>query len=85
VRPDWAKNLKNRNEFVRPKNFVGSLFAGVLSRNSILPRRSHDTMTKVFLENGAEIVALQFHQVGGITPGLSPLSPSKLGSNDGEK
>ncbi|NET48950.1 MAG: hypothetical protein F6K09_09535 [Merismopedia sp. SIO2A8] len=45
---------------------------------TLLPRRSHDEITTIFLEHGASLWVLRTNQVGGINPDITPRVPNTL-------
>lgn len=79
VRPDWKQNARvltgiasSRERLVRDPS---SLSRALLSWRSILPRRAHDELGKLFLEHGAQLWVLRTNQVGGWDEGIEPLAP----------
>ncbi|MEM9540135.1 MAG: CPBP family glutamic-type intramembrane protease [Cyanobacteria bacterium P01_E01_bin.42] len=80
VRPDWQQNaeylagVNNRNGFVTESNLVNV----ILSWRSLFPRRVHDEIANIFLDNGAKLWILRSNQVGGFDEDISPLAPTVL-------
>ncbi|MBP0020839.1 MAG: CPBP family intramembrane metalloprotease [Cyanobacteria bacterium SBLK] len=80
VRPDWQQNaeylagINNRNGFVTDSNLVNV----ILSWRSLFPRRVHDEIANIFLDNGASLWVLRTNQVGGFDAATSPLAPTVL-------
>ena len=79
VRPDWKQNARvltgiasSRERLVREPS---SLSNTILSWRSVLPRRAHDELGKLFLEHGANLWVLRSNQVGGNDEGILPLAP----------
>jgi predicted Abi (CAAX) family protease len=83
IRTDWKENAEtlasvttNRNHsgFVRESTLANAL----ISWGSMLPRFSHDIISKIFLEHGATLWFLRTNQVGGEMPEILPLAPTNL-------
>lgn len=80
VRSDWKQNaqalagVNRRNRFVSSQNFVNVL----LSWRSMMPRRAHDDLSQIFLQQGAQLWFLRTNQVGGENPDIAPLAPTEL-------
>jgi predicted Abi (CAAX) family protease len=80
VRSDWQQNaealagVNRRDRFVSSQNIVNVL----LSWRSMMPRRAHDDLSRVFLDHGAQLWFLRTNQVGGWDPTILPLAPTEL-------
>ncbi len=84
VRSDWVRNAavvagaetltSGEQHFVRGESVRDAL----LSWRSMLPRRGHDDIARVFLQNGAQLWFQRTNQVPGRTPELLPLAPTLL-------
>ncbi len=80
VRPDWQQNaeylagVNNRNGFVSDSHFINI----ILSWRSLFPRRVHDEIANIFLDNGASLWLIRSNQVGGVDPDILPLAPTVL-------
>jgi len=81
-RSDWKENLKTLDSFTRANNDpMGpkDIFLGhIQSRNSVLPRRGMDALSKVFLENKNPLWILGTFQIGGNIPKLDAYGPHKM-------
>jgi predicted Abi (CAAX) family protease len=51
--------------------------AAMTSWRTILPRRTQDELSLLFLNHGAQLWILQTNQVGGIDPDIFPIAPTK--------
>lgn len=84
VRSDWVRNAavvagaetltSGEQHFVRGQSVRDAL----LSWRSMLPRRGHDDIARVFLQNGSQLWFQRTNQVPGRTPELLPLAPTLL-------
>ncbi len=80
VRPDWQQNAEylagasGRTGFVTDSSLANAL----LSWRSLLPRRAHDEVARVLLENGATLWFIRPNQVGGRDPTILPVAPTAL-------
>ncbi len=81
VREDWRHNASLMDTpGDGPDRFKASrsLWDGVLSWRSMLPRRAHDEMAGVFLRHGDPLHVLRTNQLPGVDAGLAPLAPTQL-------
>ena len=82
TRPDWKKNAQTLAVVTEPEKYSfvqkDTLANALLSWQSMLPRFSHDTISKIFLEQGASLWFLRTNQVGGIMPEILPVAPTNL-------
>jgi predicted Abi (CAAX) family protease len=76
VRRDWQQNADELAGTKQPENFLDSIFQGVLSWRTILPRRAHDEITTIFLHNGSSAWIVRTNQLGGFNPDIAPLAPN---------
>ncbi|MDM7953961.1 MAG: CPBP family glutamic-type intramembrane protease [Cyanobium sp. CZS 25K] len=81
VRDDWRHNaslLGTPGD--GPDRFKASrsLWEGLLSWRSMLPRRGHDEMARVFLRHGDPLQILRTNQLPGANQRLAPLAPTQL-------
>ncbi|MBE9138594.1 CAAX protease [Nodosilinea sp. LEGE 07088] len=74
ARADWADEREslgsNLSDF--PLKTLGR---GLLSWQTVLPRRASDTMTQLCLRHGAALWVLRTNQIGGHDPDIEPLAP----------
>ncbi|MDY6782617.1 MAG: CPBP family glutamic-type intramembrane protease [Cyanobacteriota bacterium] len=83
VRPDWKYNargtislagIETNSRFASAKNLLPAL----LSWRTIFPRRAHDEIGRIFLQQGAALWFLRANQVGGWDEDILPLAPTVL-------
>lgn len=85
TREDWQKNAAtlagldpdnpiNQYDFIQDNTMANAL----LTWQSMLPRASHDILSEIFLEQGAQLWFLRPNQVGGLMPEILPLAPTNL-------
>jgi len=80
VRPDWQEN-NNRLSGVNGKEqflHFEKLWAGLLSWQSMIPRRAADQMSRLFLEHGSSLNYIRTNQVGGWLPDIFPVAPTSI-------
>jgi predicted Abi (CAAX) family protease len=74
ARADWADEREslgsNLSDF--PLKTLGR---GLLSWQTILPRKASDTITQLCLRHGAALWVLRTNQIGGQNPDIEPLAP----------
>ncbi|WP_367161480.1 hypothetical protein [Fischerella sp.] len=80
VRADWESNADvavgigdGKQPFRDP-----SIWAGLTSWRTIMPRQAHDELAALFLRHGAKLWFLQTNQVGGWNADIAPLAPTPL-------
>jgi predicted Abi (CAAX) family protease len=82
VRPDWKQNAETlaavKQRVSYPFIKQDTLASGLLSWRSMLPRGGHDTISSIFLRQGAKLWFIRTNQVGGWDPEILPLAPTRL-------
>jgi len=80
VRPDWQQNAVTLAGIQTDRDPIRthSLLAALLSWRTILPRRAHDEIVRLFLDRGAQLWVLRTNQVGGWDPEIQPSAPTIL-------
>lgn len=82
IRPDWKQNAEILAGVKSRQNYTfiqeDTLANALLSWQSMLPRVSHDVISRIFLEQGATLWFLRTNQVGGFMPEILPLAPTNL-------
>jgi predicted Abi (CAAX) family protease len=81
VRSDWRHNASLMDTpGDGPDRFKAnpSLWDGVLSWRSMLPRRAHDEIAGVFLRHGDPLHVVRTNQLPGVDERLAPLAPTQL-------
>jgi predicted Abi (CAAX) family protease len=83
VRTDWKDNAKFLSGINKNQYFVSdqSLLSILLSWRSMLPKRSHDEISRVFLEQNAQLWVIRTNQNGGWNPDIYPVAPTVLFGN----
>ena len=71
VRADW--NSPTANPFRD-----SSIWAGLTSWRTMMPRQAHDELAAAFLKLGGNLWFLRTNQVGGTDPDIAPLAPTEL-------
>jgi predicted Abi (CAAX) family protease len=78
VRSDWKQNAEvlagvaGADRFTRDNTLKDAL----LSWRSMLPRRGHDELAMIFLQQGAQLWFLRPNQVLGWDPTIAPMAPT---------
>ncbi len=82
IRPDWKQNAQTLAVVTEDQKYPfiekSTLANALLSWQSMLPRVSHDVISKLFLEQGASLWFLRSNQVGGVMPEIFPVAPTNL-------
>jgi len=78
ARADWQKNADSLG--ISPEeDAIGGLLIGLASWRTMLPRLTSETITKLFLQQGAAVWVLRTNQVGGYDPDIEPIAPTPIG------
>lgn len=78
ARADW-QNSQNTLGISPEEDAFQGLLIGLASWRTLLPRMSSETITKLFLEQGALVWVLRTNQVGGYDPDIEPIAPTPIG------
>ena len=78
ARADWQNNADNLGISPEEDAFQ-SLLIGLASWRTMLPRLASETITKLFLQQGASVWLLRTNQVGGYDPDIQPIAPTHIG------
>ncbi|MBE9002866.1 CPBP family intramembrane metalloprotease [Nostoc sp. LEGE 12447] len=80
VRADWQSQagvLAGTGIGKTTKPFQdGSIWAGLTTWRTIMPRQVHDDLAAIFLKHGATLQVLRTNQVGGWQSNITPLAPT---------
>jgi predicted Abi (CAAX) family protease len=77
ARADWENNHSNLG--ISPEeDLFDRLLTGLLSWRTLLPRLSSETLTRIFLKQGASIWVLRANQIGA-EPNIEPIAPTHIG------
>ncbi|BAZ11575.1 abortive infection protein [Calothrix sp. NIES-4071] len=81
VRADWKSSTSvlagtgtGDNQLFRD----GSIWAGLTSWRTMMPRQVHDDLASIFLKYGASLQVLRTNQIGGWIGDILPLAPTVL-------
>ena len=77
VRKDWdetAKGLKGTEN----QTTIITLMETIRGYGTVVPRRSHDELAKIFLKHGAKLWFIRTNQIGGHDPTIIPLAPARI-------
>ncbi|MEH1767843.1 MAG: CPBP family glutamic-type intramembrane protease [Nostoc sp.] len=55
-----------------------SIWAGLTTWRTIMPKQAHDDLATIFLKHGAIMQVLRTNQVGGWQPNITPIAPTIL-------
>ncbi|HEY9295028.1 MAG TPA: hypothetical protein VIQ31_01405, partial [Phormidium sp.] len=58
--------------------FFERFLTGLLSWRTLLPRLTSETVTRIFLKQGATIWVLRSNQIGA-EPNIEPIAPTHIG------
>ncbi|MEC4814071.1 MAG: CAAX protease [Scytonema sp. PMC 1069.18] len=74
ARADWQNSSEVLGSSIED-NPLQQLFRGLISWRTLIPRKASDTVTKVFLQQGASVWILSSSQVGGSDPDIAAVPP----------
>ncbi len=77
ARADWQDNAEILGTSIEDHP-LKTIFRGLLSWRTILPRMACDSIAQIFLEQGASAWVLRTNQVGGFDPDIEPVAPTRL-------
>ncbi|HEY9872998.1 MAG TPA: hypothetical protein V6D12_06165 [Candidatus Obscuribacterales bacterium] len=78
ARADWENNAAMLGISLEDHP-IETLLRGLASWRTLLPRLASDTITQLFLQQGASVWVLRTNQVGGIDTDIEPIAPTKIG------
>lgn len=78
VQPDWRRNVKRVAATCEPETVMGTLVKAIATWRTMLPRRTHDEIATILLQQGAALWVLRTNQVGGFDPEIEPAAPTAL-------
>ena len=78
VRSDWKKNIDTLVGSPPTQSKLLNLIRGLLSWRTLLPRRAHDELAKLFLIHGAQLWFIRANQIGGIDSTIVPYAPTTI-------
>ncbi|PSB66551.1 CAAX protease [Chroococcidiopsis cubana CCALA 043] len=78
ARADWHNN-ENTLGISPEEDALSGLLIGLGSWRTMLPRLASETVTKLFIEQGASVWVLRTNQVGGYDSNIAPIAPTPIG------
>jgi predicted Abi (CAAX) family protease len=82
VRADWQSStstLAGTNTGENTATFRdGSIWAGLTTWRTMMPRQAHDDLARIFLQQGGSLQILRTNQIGGWQGDILPLAPTVL-------
>lgn len=78
ARADWQTS-ENTLGISPEEDAFESLLMGLGSWRTMLPRLASETITKLFIEQGASVWVLRTNQVGGYDSNIEPIAPTPIG------
>ncbi len=78
ARADW-QNKENTLGISPEEDAFQGLIMGLASWRTLLPRLTSETITQLFLHQGALVWVLRTNQVGGYDPDIEPIAPTPIG------
>ena len=78
ARADW-QNSENHLGISPEEDAFQGLLTGLGTWRTLLPRLTSETVTKLFLQQGASVWVLRTNQVGGYDPDIEPIAPTHIG------
>jgi len=78
ARADW-QDSENTLGISPEEDVFEGLLMGLVSWRTLLPRLASETVTRQFLNQGAQVWVLRTTQVGGYDPDIEPIAPTPLG------
>ena len=76
VRKDWSNSAK-AIKGTEKQTVVATLVETIRSYGTVVPRRAHDKLAKIFLHHGAELRFIRTNQIGGNDKNIYPLAPAR--------
>ena len=78
ARADWQES-ENTLGISPEEDVLEGVLIGLVSWRTLLPRLASETVTRQFLDQGAQVWVLRTTQVGGYDPDIEPIAPTRLG------
>ena len=78
VRRDWQQHNETLVGSHPSQCRLQAILQGITSWRTMLPRRAHDEVARLLLQQGAQLWFLRTNQVGGVDPSIVPLAPTTL-------
>ncbi|MEW5855928.1 MAG: abortive infection protein, partial [Cyanobacteriota bacterium] len=78
IRSDWQENADNLAGTRTADGTLTTILKAATTWRTMLPRRAHDEMATILLNNGATLWVIRTNQVGGFNPDIVPRAPTAL-------
>ncbi|HEY9645607.1 MAG TPA: hypothetical protein V6C88_04510 [Chroococcidiopsis sp.] len=78
IRRDWQRNAQTLTGTRPASGWLATLRVSLLSWQTLLPRRAHDTIAQLLLKQGAALWFIRTNQIGGHDPTIEPVAPTVL-------
>lgn len=78
VRADWQQNVDTPSGIRPSAGFWSTIAASLTTWQTVFPRRAHDQICRILLEQGATLWLIRTNQLGGHNPDILPLAPTVL-------
>jgi predicted Abi (CAAX) family protease len=78
VRADWRQNAETPSGIRPPASSWNTIAASLTTWQTVFPRRAHDQICRILLEQGAALWLIRTNQLGGHNPDILPLAPTVL-------
>lgn len=78
VRSDWQKNSQTLSGTRPAPGLLPMITTTFMSWRTLLPRRAHDEIALLLLNQGATLWSLRTNQIGGFDPDIVPNAPTAL-------
>jgi predicted Abi (CAAX) family protease len=78
IRSDWQENAENLAGTRTADGTLTTVLKAATTWRTMLPRRAHDEIATILLNNGAALWVIRTNQVGGFNPDIVPRAPTAL-------
>ncbi len=78
IRSDWQENAENLAGTRTADGTLTTVLKAATTWRTMLPRRAHDEIATILLNNGATLWIIRTNQVGGFNPDIVPRAPTAL-------
>lgn len=78
IRSDWQENAENLAGTRTADGTLTTVLKAATTWRTMLPRRAHDEIATILLNNGATLWVIRTNQVGGFNPDIVPRAPTAL-------
>nr|WP_242040718.1 abortive infection protein [Coleofasciculus sp. FACHB-1120] len=78
IRSDWQENAENLAGTRTADGTLTTILKAATTWRTMLPRRAHDEIATILLNNGATLWVIRTNQVGGFNSDIVPRAPTAL-------